>query len=237
MRCICCRLSNDKTSNADGRFCIHCRLYDAAAFQPKYATQPAPPEPKPQRRAPSAGLDKPAEPAAAAAPAPDASAGANAKPARESSHAPKILKEGHTRSSSAARGSRESASKDVPRDARDIGAKESKEAITRDGRERGREASTRGGKEHGDKPPSAREGRDSGRAVGKAADDQQLADVRAAALKATVNGSNGDANKGRPPARRDEVVNGTKAAAAVNGAAAVPGTKRRAPDSGTTESR
>ena len=219
--------------------CLRCRLYDTAAFHTKYATQAVPPDPKPQRRAPSAGVNRPAaqaEAAAAGAPAPEASAAAVPKPPRESSHAPKTLKEAHVRSSSAARGTKESSSRDATRDARDAGAKEGKEVATRDGRDRGREGSSRNGKEHGDKPQGGREGRDSGRATGRAADDQQLADVRAAALKATVNGSNGDASKGRSPARRDELVNGTKGAAA-NGVVAVPGTKRRAPDSGAPESR
>ena len=220
--------------------CLHRRLYaDSNAFQPRYATQAVPPEPKPQRRAPSAGVDRPAaqaEAAAAATPAPEASAAAASKLPRETSHAPKTLKEGHIRSSSTARSNKESSSRDATRDARDAGGKEGREITTRDGRDRTREASSRNGKEHGDKPHAGRESRDSGRATGRAADDQQLADVRAAALKATVNGTNGDASKGRSPARRDELVNGTKAAAA-NGAVAVPGTKRRAPDSGAPESR
>ena len=215
---------------------MHCRLYDTTAFQHKYATQALPPEPKAQRKAPSASVDRPAaqtEAATAAAAVTEASAAAVPKPPRELPHAPKTLKEGHFRSSGAARSNKESSSRDAVRDA---GAKESKDVATRDGRDRGREASSRNGKERGDKPQAGREGRDGGRATGKAADDQQLADVRAAALKATVNGTNGDASKGRPPAKRDELVNGTKAAAA-NGAVAMPGTKRRAPDSGTSESR
>ena len=222
------------------RLYLHCRLYDTTAFQPKSATQALPPEPKPQRRAPSAGVDKPpaqAEPAAAAAAVvTEASAAAVPKPPRELSHAPKTLKEGHVRSSSAVRSNKESSSRVGIRDARDAGAKEGKEVITRDARDKGREAASRNGKERSDKPQAGREGRDSARVTSRAADDQQLADVRAAALKATVNGSNGDASKGRSPARRDELVNGTKAAAA-NGAVAVPGTKRRAPDSGAPESR
>ena len=225
-------------SNTMG-FCLHCRLYDSNAFQPKYATQAFPPEPKPQRKAPSVGTNRPsaqAEAAAAPAPAPEASAAAASKLPRETSHAPKTLKESHVRSSSAARSNKDSSSRDGTRDARHAGAKEGKEATTRDGRDRGREASSRNGKELGDKPQAGRESRDSGRATGRAADDQQLADVRAAALKATVSGTNGDASKGRSPARRDDLVNGTKAAAA-NGVVAVPGTKRRAPDSGAPESR
>lgn len=139
--------------------------------------------------------------------------------------------------SSSSRSAKDTAGRESLRDTREANGKDSKDGTNRDSRDRGREASTRGGKEHGDKPTSAREGRDSNRAVGKAAaDDQQLADVRAAALKAAVNGSSGDAAKGRSPARRDELVNGTKAAA-VNGTAAVPGTKRRAPDAGATEAR
>ena len=219
--------------------CLPFRLYDTSAFNPKYATQAPPPEPKPPRRAPSAGVNRPAaqaEAAAAAAPAPEASAAAVPKLPRESSHAPKTLKEAHVRSSSAARSTKESSSRDGTRDARDAGAKEGKEVTARDGRDRGREAFGRNGKEHYDKPQASREGRDSGRVTGRAAEDQQLADVRAAALKATVNNTIGDASKGRSPARRDELVNGTKAAAP-NGVVAVPGTKRRAPDSGAPESR
>lgn len=210
----------------------HCRLYDANWFQPKYHDKPSPPEPKSQRRAPSAGIDRPPAQAEAAA------AAASAKPPREPSHAPKTLKEGPVRVSSTSRSAKDNVGRESLRDNREANGKESKEGAIRDGRDRGREASTRGGKEHGDKPSSsAREGRDSNRAVGKAAaDDQQLADVRAAALKAAENGTNGDAGKRRSPARRDELVNGTKAAA-VNGTAAVPGTKRRAPDSGATEAR
>ena len=198
-----------------------------------YAGKRTPLEPKAQRRAPSAGnVQPPAQAEAAAAAAPPAAA--VAKPPREASHAPKALKEGHARVSSTSRSTKDSAGRESTRDTRDASGKE---ATNRDGRDRGREASTRGGKDHGDKHSSAREGRDGNRAVGKAAaDDQQLADVRAAALKAATNGTNGDASKGRSPARRDELVNGTKAAG-VNGTAAVSGTKRRAPDSGATEAR
>lgn len=226
-----------------GLVCLYCRLYDAAAFNSKYATQAPPAEPKAQRRAPSAPLDRPAaqpEAAAAAAPAPEAPAAAVGKPPRESAHAHKATKEGHVRTSTAARNIKESSTRDALRDARDTAApKEVKDVTTKEGgRDRGgREAASKGGKEHGDRAQGGREGgRDSGRAAGKAAEDQQLADVRAAALKATVNGTNGDASKGRSPARRDELANGTKAATA-NGAVAVPGTKRRAPDSGAPETR
>lgn len=212
--------------------CLQCRLYDANAFQPKYATQPAPPEPKPQRRAPSASIDRPTAQAEAA----DPPAAASSKPPRESSHAPKTLREGPTRPSGTSRSAKESVGRDSPRETRDANGKDSKEGSTRDTRDRGREASSRGSKEHGDKLSSAREGRDGSRAVGKAADDKQLADVRAAALKAAVNGTSGDAGSGRASARRDELVNGAKASG-VNGTTAVPGTKRRVPDSGTIESR
>lgn len=220
---------------------MYCRLYDAASFLPKYATQAPPPEPK--RRAPSAPLDRPAaqpEAAAAVDPAAEAAAAAAVKPPRESTHAHKAVKEGHARLPTAARNTKESGIREGTREARDTAtAKEVKDVTTKEGgRDRGgREAAGRGSKEHGDRAQGGREGgRDSGRAAGKAADDQQLADVRAAALKATVNGTNGDASKGRSPARRDELANGTKAATA-NGAVVVPGTKRRAPDSGAPETR
>ena len=229
------------TCQSQRELCLYCRLYDASAFNPKYATQAPPPEPK--RRAPSAPLDRPAaqpEAAAAAVPAAEGPAAAVGKPPRESTHTHKAIKEGHVRTSTAARNIKESGTRDGSREARDTATpKEAKDVTAKEGgRDRGgREAAGRGGKEHGDRAQGGREGgRDSGRAAGKAADDQQLADVRAAALKATVNGANGDASKGRSPARRDEVTNGTKAATA-NGAAAVPGTKRRAPDSGSPETR
>ena len=213
-----------------------CRLYDSSHFLPKYANQPCPPslsEPKAKSRAPSASTHKVATPTEAAA-APEAANGAISKPSRESLHAPKALKDSHARPSTTTRVTKDT----TPRDGRDSGGKESKDSSARDGRDRGRDASTRGVKEHADKAPSARDGRDTGRASGKAADDQQQQEqkLRAAALKATANGTNGDAAKGRSPARRDEALNGVKASA-VNGTAAATGVKRRAPDLDATEVR
>ncbi|KAA6416485.1 MAG: hypothetical protein FRX49_13545, partial [Trebouxia sp. A1-2] len=145
-------------------------------------------------------------------------------------------KEATARDGAAARGIQQPAVKD---------GRDTKEPAARDGRDaagtRGREGSTRGGKEHNNRGTTAREGRDGSRAAataGKAADDRQLAEVRAAALKrqSSVNGEAANGSRKGSPVKQEEAPKGGKAAVA-NGLASASGTKRRAPDSTPAETR
>lgn len=232
------------------------RLFDRAlpGWDPQYVTRPAPPPPAPQRR-PATAAPKPAAargeaaaatPAAATAPAGNtASATAADKVSKETLNSIKGPPDGGARATSTGRGTKEGADKEAKphRASRDAtsrngsAAREGKESAARDGRDaKGKETSTRGGREHTDK--GTREGSRATAATGKAADDKQLAEVRAAALKrqSSASGEAADGSRKASPAAQEEAAKGGKAALA-NGTAVAAGTKRRAPDSAPAETR
>ncbi|DBB02120.1 TPA: hypothetical protein ACH3X3_011159 [Trebouxia sp. C0006] len=234
---------------------------------PSAAAKPAAPVATPASTAAAApAATAAATPAAAEAPAAGTTpAAAAADSVRQDAAATtRAPRDGGARASTTGRGSREPAGKEPTshraskeatardgtalREGKEPAVKDSrdtKEPAARDGSDaagtRGRDGSTRGGKEHNDRGTTSREGRDGSRAAaatGKAADDKQLAEVRAAALKrqSSVNGEAANGSRKGSPVKREEATKGGKAAVA-NGLAAASGTKRRAPDLTPAETR
>ncbi|KAL0019528.1 hypothetical protein WJX77_005771 [Trebouxia sp. C0004] len=208
------------------------RLYDRAMWDPQYSSRLTPAAPPPLRRPPSAA-------ARSAAPAATAVSTAAAAPAATGAATPAPAG-GTTRAAATADSVRQDAATST-RTPRDGGASTTGRGSREPAGTRGRDGSARIVKEHHDRGTTAREGRDGSRAAtatGKAADDKQLAEVRAAALKrqSSVNGEVVHGSRKGLPVKREEATKGGKAAVA-NGLAVASGTKRRAPDSTPAETR
>lgn len=212
-------------------WCCDCwnRLYDKLVWDPQYTNRPAPPPPAP--RPPSAAAKAVAQPAAAA-PASGTEPAAAPKASTEASGATRAARDGTAKATTTGRGTKDAAARDAPshKGTKEAAARVGSAKAAADGRNvaggKGRETGTRNGKEPGDKGT----GRERTRA---AADDNQLAEVREAALKKqlTVNGTAADGTKKGSPLTRGEK------AVAANGSTAAAGTKRRAADAGVAETR
>lgn len=235
------------------------RLFERQKWDPQYASRPTPKDtkPPPQGRPPSAAplpvapaaaasrlaaSSAPAKAASTAAAAEGASATSSAagKTANGAAGAPKSSKEGTVRASANGRTAKEPAAQTAPahRGSKDAAAldstdhrRESKEPAGREAAARSshREPASRGVRENGERGVS----RDSSRttsAASKAADDKQLPDLRAAALKSQA--AEGARKGGSPPGQK-AAVDGKAApsdgkGATPNGTAPASGNKRRA---------